>query len=72
MPTIRAEIRKASEGGGTPWVYAYEEDGSLETVVVGFATANAALNAVRDRIINESFAGQIVKIAIVAVTPTVA
>ena len=69
MPVVRAEIRKASEGGGTPWVYAYEEDNNLETVVTGFSTANAALNAVRDRIVAESFAGQIVKIIVSASTP---
>ena len=70
MPTVRGVIRKASEGGGTPWSYAYTEDGTLETVVVGFATANAAVNAVRDRIVAESFAGQIDTITIIASTPS--
>ena len=69
MASVRAVIRKSSEGGGTPWSYSYEEDGSLETVVVGFATANAALTAVRDRIVAESFASQIVQLVVIASTP---
>lgn len=70
MSTVRATIRKTSEGGGTPWVYDYVEDGVLETNQIGFASANAALNAVRDRIVAETFAAQINTITLIASTPT--
>jgi len=67
MPQLRVKIRKVQgEVGGTPpanpWIYEYLEAGQLETVQTGFATPNAALNSVRDRVAAESFASDIIRI----------
>lgn len=57
MPAVNVVIRKTADDN--LWMYAYEQDSVLETVVIGFPTIVAAFNAARDRIANESFAAQL-------------
>ena len=73
MSRVVAKIRKIQgDVGGSPpsnpWMYDYLQDGQLETVATGFATALAALNSVRDRVVAESFASGIIRVVVMADT----
>ncbi len=67
MPQVDADIRKTfnTPPDANPWTWAYVQDGALETIVVGVASAQAAFNQVRTRFLAESFVNQTKSIRIV-------